>query len=86
MRISLERQCRTTADGRVATLKLGNNLWETRDYRSPATPTVLKLGTSEGGAEKLELQYSFSVGTNNGNLLSHVIRQGSALMGPDLRV
>jgi RHS repeat-associated protein len=65
------------ADGRLQKLKLGNGLWETRDYRAPGEATVFRLGTTEGASDRLELQYNFSATGNNGNLLSHVIRQGS---------
>ena len=37
-----------TADGRIAQMKLGNDLWETRSYQTPGTPTLLKLGTAAG--------------------------------------
>jgi RHS repeat-associated protein len=63
-----------TPDGRISQVKLGNDLWETREYRRPGTVTSLKLGTSAGGANKVELLYNFSATQNNGNLLSHVIR------------
>ena len=66
------------ADGRLAKLKFGNGLWETRDYQVPGIPTVLSLGTTEGAADRVELQYNYSSTLNNGNLLSHVIRQGAA--------
>jgi RHS repeat-associated protein len=67
-----------TADGHVAKLKLGNNLWETSEYQTPGTPTILKLGTSEGSADKLELQYNYAATSDNGNLLSHAIRRGTS--------
>ena len=47
-----------TADGRIAQMKLGNNLWETRSYQTPGTPTLFKLGTSQGANDKLELEYT----------------------------
>jgi RHS repeat-associated protein len=64
------------ADGRLARLRLGNNLWETREYQPAGSPTTLRLGTSDGAADKLELQYNFSGSGNNGNVLSQVIRRG----------
>jgi len=64
-----------TPDGRIAQLKLGNGLWETRDYQTPGTPTLLKLGTSAGANDELELEYDYSATANNGNLDRHVIRQ-----------
>jgi RHS repeat-associated protein len=65
------------ADGRLAKMKLGNGLWETRDYQVPGVPTVLGWGTTEGASDRLELRYNYSAASNNGNLLSHVIRQGT---------
>ena len=66
-----------TPDGRAAQMNLGNNLWETHDYRTPGIATVLKLGSSQGGNDKLELLYNYAATTNNGNLISQVTRQGS---------
>ena len=64
-----------TADGRIAQMKFGNEPWETRVYHTPGIPTLLKLGTSASGNDKLELEYDFSGTANNGNLLNQVIRQ-----------
>lgn len=64
-----------TADGRIAELKLGNNLWETRQYQAPGLPTLFKVGTSQGANDRLELEYNFSATANNGNLQRHVIRR-----------
>ena len=63
-----------TPDGRIAKMKLGNDLWETRDYQTPGTPTKFKLGTDQGLSDRLELEYNYSATLNNGNLTSHVIR------------
>ena len=63
-------------DGRIAWLKFGNDLWVTNDYRPAGTPTLLKFGTSMGAFDKAQLQYDYAPGTNNGNLLSHVIWRG----------
>ncbi len=65
------------ADGRLTRMKLGNGLWETRNYQAPGVSTVISLGTAEGSADRLELRYNYSGTTDNGNLLSHVIRQGT---------
>ena len=75
-----------TADGRLFQMKLGNNLWETRDYRPPNMITRFKLGTSSAGtsdspgtSERLELGYDYHDTQNNGNLQSHTInRAGSS--------
>lgn len=66
-----------TPDGRIAQMVFGNGLWETHEYRTPGTPTKLKLGSSQGGIEKLELVYNYSATNNNGNLLSHTVHQGN---------
>jgi hypothetical protein len=64
-----------TADGRISQMKLGNELWESRDFRTPGTPTLLKLGTAAGAGDKLEIEYDYSANAYNGNLESQVIRQ-----------
>ena len=64
-----------TPDGRLAQMKLGNNLWETREYQTPGLTTLFKLGTAAGLNNKFQLEYNFSGTNNNGNLQSHVIRQ-----------
>jgi RHS repeat-associated protein len=64
-----------TADGRIARMKLGNDLWETREYHAPDVPTRLKLGTNLGANDKLELEYNYDPAKNNGNLVGHAIRQ-----------
>ena len=66
-------------DGRLQQMKLGNNLWETRDYHTPGTPTLLKLVTPDemtmlpGAIERVALSYHYSGTANNGNLMSHTI-------------
>ena len=66
-------------DGRLQQMKLGNNLWETRDYRTPGTTTRFLLGTSKGTAmspgasERVALGYNYSGTANNGNPMSHTI-------------
>jgi RHS repeat-associated protein len=64
-----------TADGRIAQMKLGNDLWETHVYQTPGAPTLLKLGTSAGSNDKLELEFDYSGTANNGNLSNQVMRQ-----------
>ncbi len=66
-------------DGRLQQMKLGNNLWEIRDYYTPGTPTLLKLVTPDemtmlpGAIERVALGYHYSGTANNGNLMSHTI-------------
>jgi YD repeat-containing protein len=72
-----------TADGRIAQMQLGNGLWETRDYRTPGTPTLLKLGTTAGANDRLQLDYNYSDTNNNGNLLSQVVRRDGAFWKQD---
>jgi len=64
-----------TADGRIAQMKYGNDLWESRSYQPAGTPTLFKLGTTASSSDKLELEYDYSANANNGNLAMHVIRQ-----------
>ncbi len=64
------------ADGRLSRMKFGNGLWETRDYHpAGSTPTVFQLGTSPSAGDRLQLEYYYADGTDNGNLVNHVIRQ-----------
>ena len=66
-------------DGRLQQMKLGNNLWEIRDYYTPGTPTLFKLVTPDemtmlpGAIERVALSYHYSGTANNGNLMSHTI-------------
>ena len=74
-------------DGRLQQMKLGNNLWETRDYDRLETPqgqprrltTRFKLVTPDettmlpGATERVALGYHYSGTANNGNLMSHTI-------------
>ena len=69
-------------DGRLTQLRLGNDLWETRDYRPPDLnyPTLYKLGNAPGAGDLLTLDYYFldSDDTDigyNGNVYKHVIHR-----------
>jgi RHS repeat-associated protein len=62
-----------TPDGRIARMKLGNNLWVTRDFQTPGTPTVYKLGTGLNLGDLLQLEYNFDPTANNGNVMSQTI-------------
>jgi RHS repeat-associated protein len=66
-----------TPDGRIAEMRLGNNLWETRDYLPPGSPTLYKLGTTQGAWDLLKLEYHFSQDENNGNVMQQVIQRPS---------
>jgi RHS repeat-associated protein len=61
------------ADGRIAQMKLGNGLYETRNYSAPGSPTIYRLGDSLGSGSRTQLEYNFSGTQNNGNLASQVI-------------
>jgi RHS repeat-associated protein len=68
-----------TADGRVAQMKLGNGLFESREYNTPGTTTRLKLGTALGGGNRAQLEFNYSATQNNGNLVSQaVLRPGGS--------
>jgi len=62
-----------TADGRATKMKLGNGLFETRNFTTPGTPTVYMLGTTNGGNNRVEIKYNFSGTMNNGNVISQEI-------------
>jgi RHS repeat-associated protein len=62
-----------TADGRIANMKLGNGLFESREYNTPGMPTLYKLGDLLGSGNRTQLEYNFSGTQNNGNLESQVI-------------
>ncbi|NLV29673.1 MAG: RHS repeat protein [Acidobacteria bacterium] len=64
-----------TAGGRVAQMKLGNNLWETMDYQAPGTTTHYRLGTTLGSGNVVEIGYNFWATENNGNVASQVINR-----------
>ena len=61
------------ADGRVRQAQLGNGLWETYTYAVPGTTTVYSLGTTQGGYERMRLEYNFSGTNNNGNIVSQTV-------------
>jgi YD repeat-containing protein len=70
-----------TADGRIAHMRLGNGLFESKVYRTPGTntPTVYQLGTSLDSGNLLQLEYNFEgTGYNNGNVISQAIYRPGA--------
>ena len=56
------------AHGAVAVMKLGNGLWEHRDYNSRLQPAFIGLGTSSTDSSTLGLTYNYGTSNNNGNL------------------
>ena len=64
-----------TPDGRIARMRLGNGLWETNDYQAPGIPSTLRLGTSAGANDRMEIEYRFSPDQYNGNLLRQTTRR-----------
>ena len=68
-----------TADGRIAEMKLGNGLFETRDYRTPGTPTVYKLGQSPQSGNLTQIEYDFKPQMNNGNVQAQRIVRNSTI-------
>ena len=66
-------------DGRLLKMRLGNELWETREYPAPGNPTILRVGTAPGLGDKQQLEFTFFPTSNNGNLAGQVIvRPGSS--------
>ena len=64
--------------GAIEELKLGNNLYEYRDYNNRLQPIEVGLGTFSGGSDKLKLEFTYgSSRNNNGNILSQVITRPS---------
>ncbi len=55
-------------DGRIARMRLGNGLYDTREYHTPGETTYYRLGTTLGGEERLRLDYNYHATQNNGNL------------------
>ena len=66
--------------GALAELKLGNNLYEYRDYNTRLQPQEIGLGTFDGGSDKLKLEFTYKTpnnNDNNGNVLKQVITRPS---------
>ncbi len=59
--------------GGVKDLKLGNNLWEHSIFNERLQPTEIGLGSTQGGTDKLRLNYTYGTTANNGDLLSQTI-------------
>ncbi|MDQ3649588.1 MAG: hypothetical protein M3458_04765 [Acidobacteriota bacterium] len=61
------------AHGGVASMQLGNNLWEHTNFNLRLQPTQIGLGTSSADSSTLQLDYAYGVATNNGNVASQTI-------------
>ncbi len=62
--------------GPLASLKLGNNLWEHSNFNARLQPVEIGLGNTASSGEQWLLTYAYTGGcqsANNGNLLSQVI-------------
>ena len=59
--------------GGIEELKLGNNLYEYRDYNQRLQTTEIGLATFSGGSDKLELEFDYRKTNNNGNLAKQII-------------
>ncbi|MBZ5555630.1 MAG: hypothetical protein LAO21_23230 [Acidobacteriia bacterium] len=64
------------AHGGIASMNLGNTLWEHSHFNGRLQPDEIGLGTSNGDSSKLKLEYAYNTlgaGDNNGNVLSQKI-------------
>ncbi len=61
-----------TAAGAASSLQLGNGLYETTTFNSRLQPTEIRLGTTNGGTDRLSLALTYGSG-NNGNVLTQTI-------------
>lgn len=62
-----------TPAGAVKDLQLGNGLWEQTIYNSRLQVEKIRLGTTPGGINRLNLTYSYGTSDNNGNVKSQTI-------------
>jgi len=63
-----------TPHGAVASMQLGNNLWEHATFNSRLQPVQIGLGTSAADASTLRLNYNYGTTTNNnGNVVAQTI-------------
>lgn len=62
-----------TAAGAVSSMQLGNGKWESTQFNSRLQPTQIALGTTQGGADKLNLVFNYGTTQNNGNVQSQTI-------------
>jgi hypothetical protein len=54
-------------------MQLGNGHWEGAVFNSRLQPTQVSLGTTQGSAGLLKLDYSYGTTQNNGNIQSQTI-------------
>ncbi len=59
--------------GAVASMQLGNNLWEHTTFNSRLQPEQIGLGTSAADASTLRLNYAYGTTDNNGNVMAQTI-------------
>lgn len=62
-----------TAAGSASSMQLGNGKWESTQFNSRLQPTQIALGTVQGGADKLKLNYDYGATDNNGNIKAQTI-------------
>ena len=62
-----------TPHGAVKELKFNNNLWEHSNFNNRLQPTQIGLGMTQGGTNKLKLNFTYGTTNNNGNVLTQTI-------------
>lgn len=62
-----------TAAGAVKSMQLGNGKWESAVFNARLQPTQIALGTTQGGTDKLKLDFDYGTNQNNGNVISQQI-------------
>lgn len=62
------------AHGAIKDMRLGNGLWEHTEFNNRLQLTEIRLGTTQGGVDRLKLEYGYgAAGTNNGNVQTQII-------------
>ncbi len=61
------------AAGAVTSMQLGNGRWESTGFNSRLQPTQIALGATQGTTNLLDLDYTYGMTANNGNVLSQTI-------------
>ena len=62
-----------SAHGAVSAMKLGNGLWEHTNYNSRLQPTQIGLGTLSTNSSLWQLDYSYGMTDNNGNVRTQTL-------------